>query len=785
MFPSSRRSRQTASARAYQKESPPTPDSRRRGDDSSYGVQSVSSWGGNSQIDDDGDDSGSMEDVNDPELQGHGIHRSRSADHAGTVDSRRDGEDASACTDEQEDQVDGSDEARGLGLSLELQHRSQADHGAYQPELHSQHERVAPADPNHGYRRDTSPVSGRVTRPAHVQSWITPPSPEDTVHPLERSSSAAAAGGAATQREPPSPGSQPRLDHLTLDSLNSARWTPGSPFLPTSEPSSPASFTSMPSYVASLSSLSRTSSLSPFGLDHDQDQEHNHDHDRDDQHRYGALHPSALMGGGSDELVLPTLALPSESLSLHLSLPRWSGPEESGLRVVLLGEREIVEKTLRGVRERCEMVELKGGVGLVKEGKVVVRISTAFRSLEQVQANVTHSYRSLNRLIHPDLQGDKEEEGQTQVELRRLVEGYAARSDWVHMVISLSSEGDEEGLDSLVPTTRINLPDPIEISQASVEQLPDSRLAEIEPTPRPCDEPVGSGYFAPRPYTPSPTASRDSSPSRLRHSPEGVEGIDQAIGVIYRINSNPSLAIRRSIESFLAWRAVQPQVNVKHHAEEQGVSLANTGMPSGQRTMTSSMTSASSSYGTGGPMPTVARAQGGGEWEATLSRRVAQRRESVLVRDRDRARASPTFQSRHAYKGSGLAPLPAAGATPASGGSGVRGRGGVGRRRSMERLDRLDRRDSKEKSCLPPLFPTSPTPIPTSSAKAKAAASGPVSSSPSRKKPSGHLSEPGLGIHALLEKTFSGVRHWTKGWRGFVVVAVLVAVGWGCYASAK
>ncbi|OCF37817.1 hypothetical protein I316_00041 [Kwoniella heveanensis BCC8398] len=757
MFPSSRRSRQTASARAYQKESPPTPDARSRGDDSTYGVQSVSSWGGNSRLDDDDDCDGLG--------QASGNQEGEGIDGEERDDVKADGVGEAI--------AGGSDAAPGNdgphGSSLGHEHNVGDNDKEHVCSAHSELEGPdSGAESAGGSDRDASPVIGHVNRPARVQSWVTPPSPEDTVHPLDRSSSTQrdSSPHQSQLNQPQHPsnlifgadsGSEHRLNHLALDSLNHTNdRTPDSPFLPTSEPSSPASFTSMPSYVASLSSLSRTSSISPFGLDH------YHDHDAHHHSGHNTTFTTTITGG-SDELILPTLALPSESLSLHLSLSKWSGNEDSGLSVVLLGEREEVEKTLRGLRERCEMVETKGGVGLMKEGKLVVRIKTACKSIEQVQATVLRPYQSLNRLIHPDLQ---EEEGETHSELRRLVEGYVSRSDWVHLVISLGPSVEDH--DSLVPIANIAIPDLAEPSQSIVTQSPVSRLAEIEPTPRPCDEVAGSGYFAPRAYTPSPTASRDPSPSRSRLS----SATEEAIALISRIQSDPTLAIKPSIDAFLAWRKVQSHVKVMYHAEQR-VSEENSGTPPGRRTMTSSMTSASSSYGTGGPMPTVARAQGGGEWEATLSRRVAQRRESVLIRERERARASQTFQSRASNRGaasgsgSGLGPLSAAGSGV---GSVVRGRG-TGRKRSIERLDR---KDSKDKSCLPPLFPT--TPIPGSDA------AGPVSSS--SRKPS--ISEAGLGVQALLEKTFSGVRQWTKGWRGFVVVAaVLVAVGWGCYASTK
>lgn len=134
-------------------------------------------------------------------------------------------------------------------------------------------------------------------------------------------------------------------------------------------------------------------------------------------------------------------------------------------------------------------------------------------------------------------------------------------------------------------------------------RLPKTPPQPDDPTPMPQDE--SEGYFSPHSPARSP---RDSSTDHLPLLLALLESIPH-------INS-------ASTSKFISWRS---------HQLHSSYSTSPT----------------SSSYGAG-PMPTVARAQGGGEWEATLSRRIARRREvadGTLKPARPRTRKRRTSRS--------------------------------------------------------------------------------------------------------------------------------------------
>ena len=201
---------------------------------------------------------------------------------------------------------------------------------------------------------------------------IVPPSPDDALHPLDR---ARDSHGTFTLSD---------LDDLVSyrHRLSLAHLDGGMGYGP-SEPSSPASFTSLPSYVASVSSLSRTSSpVSGIGF------------------RQSAPHVGVGLGqglggegGGDDDLVLPTLNLPSSSL--HVSLKTWNGAV-GGIKIALVGGREVVQATLRGLADKVDSVDVgRGTVGVVRDGHVVATIFTC-PSVEQVSVDdVTDSKRGV------------------------------------------------------------------------------------------------------------------------------------------------------------------------------------------------------------------------------------------------------------------------------------------------------------------------------------------------------------------------------------------------------
>ncbi|KAK6910595.1 hypothetical protein I203_104627 [Kwoniella mangroviensis CBS 8507] len=657
MFPTSRNHQRTVNAaKAYQHESPPTQE----GSDSCYGVKSVSSWGEQSEVND-------MPGPSDTYAYGRSEIRDEQEETKDKNDDDEDGEGEGESTPEGDVSLSSS----GIGLNLE------GDQSTQMGQTSPSHQAISPSRPVH-----TNP-----------EQRIVPPSPEDTVHPLDHSHLSHSEGSPISKREHHHP--------LTLEHITRS-FNVDSPFLPTtSEPSSPASFTSMPSYVASLSSLSRTSSISPMGIN-----------------EYSSQHPHI-----TDELVLPTLALPSESLSLHMSLNKWTG-EEGGLGVILLGEREDVQRCLRRLRDEEALVEIQQGVGVVRDGKIAMRIMTGYISAEQARDRVLHAYSTLNALLHPQLREDTS----ARAELRRLVEGYIGRSDWIHAVINLNEhEVNPPSLEGIIPVLHSNTNTPPDIANndsiTSTAKTPSLRSIEIEPTPRPSDEASASGYFAPRSYTPSPASSPGLS---------GEFGIDmQAVSQIISILHDPTGCMDRSIDTFLSWRSTLTHRTTDHLTSPVPSLYGDmTGQGQGERTMASSLTSTSSGVGA---MPTVARAQGGGEWEATLSRRVAQRRESDSSRCiRDKSIGMGT--------------------------SNLRGKGR--RKRSLEKIPKVV---EKEKDCLPPLFPRKST------SKSKG------------------VSDKGLGVNDMVEKTFflRSVKKWTRGWRGLLVVGLVVAVGYGCWISKK
>lgn len=272
-------------------------------------------------------------------------------------------------------------------------------------------------------------------------------------------------------------------------------------------------------------------------------------------------------------------------------------------------------------------------------------------------------------------------------------------------------------------------------------QISDSRLHG--PTPRARDD--MDGYFASQhfcsPLTSSgsaadPASMHSTNSARTPRSPsilrEGTAPMSTAARSLCNLFSSPSTLVYQSTAYFLAWRY---SLNGPSSTATSPISVSASA---------SAYASASSSYCFGGnPMPTVARAQGGGEWEANLSRRVAQRRESE-------------------GRSVGLSGL----------GSG-RGKGSTFKARPRRRRRSLEKAE-QEKACQS-LFPK----IPSST------------SSYSQGKPRGNS----LGIGWLVEKTFGigvesvkGMQTWwaKKGvWKWGVVAAVVVIGGLSFWAKGR
>ncbi|WVQ74825.1 hypothetical protein IAR50_004432 [Cryptococcus sp. DSM 104548] len=427
-----------------------------------------------------------------------------------------------------------------------------------------------------------------------------PPSPEETLHPLDPIDPAY-----------PSPASHPLplplYSHLRLSDLPPPA-TPPSPSIPGSEPGSPMSFASMPSYVASLSSLSRTSSVdSPI-------------HDGEQDGRQGASF-RAEGEGGDGGLVLPQLNLPPESLSLHLSLPRWLNswtaeesthqPHSKGgpITLALVGGQDEVERLLLQVKERVEMVKLDNGVGVLRKGKIGIRIVSGLK-LDEAQKSIHQAYQTLNALLSPVPPPSTEMES----ELKRLVEGYASREDWIHGVVVLG-QVEQTVLDKSVPLIVLSEPS----ASVSPEVPHETRLPEYralpESTPKPSEK--GLSYFTLPAHEQAESDEESCSPTpsdsvkSYSVSDSILPKLSPQVELLLSLFDTPQNLSERSTASFLAWR---------HSPYSSATNSSHTSYP------TSPSPSASSYYA--GAMPTVARAQGGGEWEATLSRRVAQRRES-------------------------------------------------------------------------------------------------------------------------------------------------------------
>jgi len=159
---------------------------------------------------------------------------------------------------------------------------------------------------------------------------------------------------------------------------------------------------------------------------------------------------------------------------------------------------------------------------------------------------------------------------------------------------------------SFSPGSSLNLPDRTPRS-TSGESLSDLR---VQHTPRP---PLDS--LEPEPW---PAHAHESSSPLVANSmldshndlalADPCDPVFGTVALLERIIDDPVRVHAMSTASFFEWRP--------------------TPLPDISSPITGPSTSpASSTFEGAGPMPTVARAQGGGEWEATLSRRLAHRRE--------------------------------------------------------------------------------------------------------------------------------------------------------------
>jgi hypothetical protein len=253
--------------------------------------------------------------------------------------------------------------------------------------------------------------------------------------------------------------------------------------------------------------------------------------------------------------------------------------------------------------------------------------------LLQIHARVNDVYTRLHHLLHPSPPTGAHEQ------MSDLIDGYTSKSDWFHIVLALDSgESSSSTIRSLAPLVPVMCPDstdhslPLFTLEHSRAPTPSPPKLD-EPTPMPMSRVESSSYFIGAHDT-SNDASGDTTQVRVRL-------------VLSLLDEAPSI-MSASTSKFLAWR---PESASFAPLEASQSSFGS-----------STPASASSAFDMGSaPMPTVARAQGGGEWEANLSRRIAKRRESDEfvrgIRARGRGRRRSSNMRRDKDKKASCAPL--------------------------------------------------------------------------------------------------------------------------------
>lgn len=276
------------------------------------------------------------------------------------------------------------------------------------------------------------------------------------------------------------------------------------------------------------------------------------------------------------------------------------------------------------------------------------------------------------------------------------------------MVIETS---DVDALAQLVPALSVCSNRPGLLDLPTSPEVSHQRSMVPDPTPRPALE--GLSYFHDHPPSPCILALTETLPSADGGVDPDVQRFIHALSHMDRIR-------QASTAKFLDWRRPTPaDMSSSHHSHESS--------------------SAASGFEASPIMPTVARAQGGGEWEANLSRRLAKRRQTQI--------APSTSTSTRRDSGSG---------TGSGIGSGKR-RGGSTQASSHNanaNANRQSRRRTKaEAENCGPLFPfVSP--------------SDPFGGGGKR-----------AGLGDLLESTFGGLRRRWK-WGIVAAAAVALVVGW-------
>ncbi|ORY35417.1 hypothetical protein BCR39DRAFT_596150 [Naematelia encephala] len=289
---------------------------------------------------------------------------------------------------------------------------------------------------------------------------------------------------------------------------------------------------------------------------------------------------------GPEGLVLPTLSLPSTSL--HMSLRRWDG-EARGIKVVLLGSTGVVRRSLRELGERLELVELasRGEVGIVRDGKVQIILVTGLGET-RVDGKISDAYSALHALLHPSPPRG------TNDKIKAVIQAWARREEWVHLIYAIDAESSL--VKSLAPIVPVLCPRPMDID-APLFTLPSQVYSPHMADPTPMPHQASHEYFS------------------TRSEIETSQHVETLLNILESTNS---IEIA-SIAKFLNWRPPSLDSSVS--------------------------TSAASSSFEPPLMPTVARVHGGGEWEATLSRRIAKRRDVVERPARGKPRRRRTSRS--------------------------------------------------------------------------------------------------------------------------------------------
>lgn len=215
------------------------------------------------------------------------------------------------------------------------------------------------------------------------------------------------------------------------------------------------------------------------------------------------------------------------------------------------------------------------------------------------------SYSTLDKILHPSPDQVARDDAAP------FVRSWSSNNDWLHAAYILhGTEPEARRLSGLIPLCASE-------SVEGVDLLSLSSVTESgrSPTPSP------HGEADP---TPMLRAESQSYFERDNAQPTG-SSVTPDCNALRAVLKNLGAIQSASTVSFLDWRPPLP-------------------LESSVSSLAASHGSASTMESGSAPMPLVARAQGGGEWEASLSRRVAKRRESGTATYRSKGRRrSPTL----------------------------------------------------------------------------------------------------------------------------------------------